>query len=217
MNVYLFRHGEVENSKKVLYGRLPGFHLSEKGKEHTRKTAQKLKDLGIKRIYSSPLERAVETAEILVEELGLGKQDLIIDNGLIESNLAKWQGTDLDEFREKVVFGFNPREQKEFELITHSGKRVLDVLNGSIKKSKEDAVIVSHGDPLVGCLINITGDWSPIESKYVKGGEKYHKVEGKYLRKGEFVKLTLESDTWVVGEFSYDTGVNSGQGVFIDF
>lgn len=193
MNVYLLRHGEVENSQKVLYGRLPGFHLNEAGRDHILRTTNKLKGKGIKKIYSSPLERAVETSEILIKELELKKEDLIIDDRLIESDLSKWQGTPLEEYKEKVVFGLSPRTQKEFELITPAGARILSVLDGPIKDSGEDAVVVSHGDPLVGCLIKITGDWSFIEDRSLN----------KYIKKGEFVRLSLKNDIWEIEEFSY--------------
>jgi len=73
MKVFLLRHGEVSNPKSVLYGRLPGFYLSKKGKIHIKKTALKLKGDKVQKIYSSPLERAVETAKILISELSLKK------------------------------------------------------------------------------------------------------------------------------------------------
>lgn len=195
MKVFLFRHGEVENPKGVFYGRLPGFHLSEIGRTHVQKTAQLLKDKDIKTIYSSPLERAVDTAEILLGELKLKKEDLIIDKHLIESEVSKWQGTDLEEFKRKVVFNFSPRDQKEFERIDHAGARVLTVLNGTIKKAGQNAVVVSHGDPLTGCLINITGDWSFVENRNLN----------KYVKKGEFVELELKGGKWNIIGYSYDT------------
>jgi broad specificity phosphatase PhoE len=203
MKVYLFRHGEVENPEKVLYGRLPGFHLSEKGKNQVLKTSQKLIGKEIKQIYSSPLERAVETAQVASEILGLDPQQIVIDDRLIESDLSKWQGTDVEEFRKKVVFELSPRTQTEFELIINAGARILSVLNGPIKQSGEDTVVVSHGDPLTGCMINITGDWSFIEGKYVRQGEKIIKVETKYIKKGEFVVLELDGDNWNIIGRSY--------------
>jgi broad specificity phosphatase PhoE len=196
MKVYLLRHGEVENPNNIFYGRLPGFHLSEKGRRHVRITAEKLKDKAIKKIYTSPLERAVETARIVQEVLGLNGDDVIIDDRLIESENSKWQGTDLDYFKKTVVFGMSPRTQKEMELVTDAGNRVLSVVNGPVKQVGNDAVIVSHGDPLVGVLINLTGDWSYVEHTSEQRTQKY-------IPKGEYVVLESNEDSWDIVFRSY--------------
>ena len=194
MNIYLLRHGEVENPKNVLYGRLPGFHLSKFGREHVRRTAQKLIGKGIEKIYSSPLERAVETSTIVLEELGLDDKDLIIDERLIESDLTKWQGTSLEEYKKKVVFKLSPKTQKEFEPIVHAGERVLSVINGPILERGKNALAVSHGDPLVGALIDITNDWSFVE---------VDTLEKKYIKKGEFVVISRFEGSWEITDQSY--------------
>ncbi len=60
--VHLMRHGEVENPSGVLYGRLPGYHLSELGREMADRVAAHLADRDIRYVVASPLERAQETA-----------------------------------------------------------------------------------------------------------------------------------------------------------
>ena len=60
--IHLLRHGEVLNPDGVLYGRLPGFHLSERGVAMANRIAETVADRDIVRIVSSPLERAQETA-----------------------------------------------------------------------------------------------------------------------------------------------------------
>ena len=68
MRAFLIRHGEVENPDKVVYGRLPGFRLSAEGRaqlDRTRAWLAERTSLETARWYSSPLERATETAEIL--------------------------------------------------------------------------------------------------------------------------------------------------------
>lgn len=69
--VHLVRHGEVENPTGVLYGRLPGFHLSPTGQRMAAVVAEALRDRDIRVVVSSPLERAQETAAPLAEALGL--------------------------------------------------------------------------------------------------------------------------------------------------
>jgi broad specificity phosphatase PhoE len=60
--VHVVRHGEVDNPKGLLYGRLPGYHLSELGRQMAEVVAKHLADRDITYVVSSPLERALETA-----------------------------------------------------------------------------------------------------------------------------------------------------------
>lgn len=59
--VHVVRHGEVENPTRVLYGRLPDFHLSERGREMAERVAEHLSRLPVTHLRTSPLERARET------------------------------------------------------------------------------------------------------------------------------------------------------------
>jgi broad specificity phosphatase PhoE len=80
--VHLLRHGEVDNPGKILYGRLPGYHLSELGRRMADRVRDVLASRDITRIVSSPMERAQETAAPLAAKLGL---DVVIDQRLIEA------------------------------------------------------------------------------------------------------------------------------------
>jgi broad specificity phosphatase PhoE len=79
--VHLVRHGEVHNPDGVLYGRIPGFGLSEAGRVMAKAAADFLAGRDIIVLRSSPLERAVETAEPISAELGLPVE---VDDRLIE-------------------------------------------------------------------------------------------------------------------------------------
>jgi broad specificity phosphatase PhoE len=80
--VHVLRHGEVYNPTKILYGRLPGFHLSELGKQMAKAVAEKLADHDVTYVVASPLERAQETAQPIAGEFGL---EIATDTRLIES------------------------------------------------------------------------------------------------------------------------------------
>jgi broad specificity phosphatase PhoE len=84
--VHLLRHGEVFNPDKVLYGRLPGFRLSEAGEEMARDAARWFTGIAadppITHLVASPLERAQQTAAPLAEALNL---PIATDDRLIES------------------------------------------------------------------------------------------------------------------------------------
>jgi broad specificity phosphatase PhoE len=69
--VHLVRHGEVENPKGVIYGRLPGYHLSERGQRQARAASDRLRDRDIRAVMASPMERAQETAQAIAEPHGL--------------------------------------------------------------------------------------------------------------------------------------------------
>ncbi len=72
--VHLLRHGEVYNPHGILYGRLPGFHLSELGKAMAERVAKTVGGRNITAVIASPLERAQETARPSAEALGLPVQ-----------------------------------------------------------------------------------------------------------------------------------------------
>lgn len=82
--VHLMRHGEVDNPQGVLYGRLPGYHLTERGHEMARAVAQQFVDTNadIRTVIASPLERAQETAAPTAEAYGL---PVLSDPDLIEA------------------------------------------------------------------------------------------------------------------------------------
>jgi len=80
--VHVVRHGEVHNPAKILYGRLPGFHLSELGRQMAKADAQALADRDVTHVVASPLERARETAEPIAAQFGL---EIATDVRLIES------------------------------------------------------------------------------------------------------------------------------------
>jgi broad specificity phosphatase PhoE len=80
--VHLLRHGEVHNPEKLLYGRLPGYRLSELGERMAVRAAEFFAHRDIVRVVSAPLERAGQTATPVAEKFGLDVQQ---DDRLIES------------------------------------------------------------------------------------------------------------------------------------
>jgi probable phosphomutase (TIGR03848 family) len=95
--VLLVRHGENDYVKKGrLAGRLPGVHLNEKGRQQAEILAEKLKDAPIKAIYSSPLERTMETAAPSAAAL---KLEVIPRDGLLEVDFGEWQDKTLKSLR----------------------------------------------------------------------------------------------------------------------
>ena len=81
--IHLVRHGEVENPKGIIYGRLPGYHLSERGLRQARGAAEHLAEREIGAVWSSPLERARQTADAIAAPHGL---EVVVDPRITESH-----------------------------------------------------------------------------------------------------------------------------------
>jgi broad specificity phosphatase PhoE len=79
--VHLLRHGEVDNPSGLIYGRLPDYHLSAKGRTMASAAADFFAERAVVSLFSSPLERAVETATPVAQRLGL---EIVTDQRLIE-------------------------------------------------------------------------------------------------------------------------------------
>lgn len=82
--IHLVRHGEVHNPDGVLYGRIPGFGLSERGHRMARLAADSLAGRDIRRVVASPLQRTRESAAPWIERFGATAGELIVDERVIE-------------------------------------------------------------------------------------------------------------------------------------
>ncbi|MFS3129774.1 histidine phosphatase family protein [Nocardioides sp. Bht2] len=80
--VHLLRHGEVHNPEGVLYGRMPGYYLSDLGKQMAATVAEAIADRDVTHLRVSPLERAQQTAAPFAQTFGL---DITTDARVIES------------------------------------------------------------------------------------------------------------------------------------
>lgn len=81
--VHMMRHGEVHNPEGILYGRLPGFRLSDTGRAQANKVADTLADHDVTAVFASPLQRAQETATPIAGAHGL---EIITNDELIEAD-----------------------------------------------------------------------------------------------------------------------------------
>lgn len=149
----LIRHGENDYTKKhKLAGYTPNVHLNERGQSQAQALADGLKDVPIKALYSSPLERAVETATPIATARGLEVQ---IEAGLLETNVGKWQGRSLAALRLqkhwKVVQSAPSRAQfPEGETFYECQTRIVAALDSIARKYKSNDIIacVFHADPI---------------------------------------------------------------------
>ena len=149
----LVRHGENDFiSQNRLAGRLPGVHLNRKGIEQAESVAKYLKEAPVKAIYSSPLERALETAAPIGQALSLPVQ---IREGLIEVDVGEWQGKKLGGLRRLKLWKVVQTRPSRLrfpggESFIEAQKRICDQLDhlASQHESKEIIVCISHADPI---------------------------------------------------------------------
>jgi broad specificity phosphatase PhoE len=109
--ILLIRHGENNFVGKRLAGRLSGVHLNDNGIKQAEAVANALCEAPIKAVYSSPLERAVQTAEPLAALLKLAVQ---IHPGLIEIDFGDWQGKTLKQLARTKLWKTVQHKPSEF-------------------------------------------------------------------------------------------------------
>jgi probable phosphoglycerate mutase len=149
----LIRHGENDYVKKGrLAGRLPGVHLNETGRKQAALLAERLAGAPVKAIYTSPLERAVETAAPLAAALGLEVQ---ARPGLIEIEYGEWTGKSLKSLRrlkfwKTVQLAASLARFPGGESFFDAQARIVAELEGLKKQhdAKDLVVCVTHGDPV---------------------------------------------------------------------
>lgn len=151
--ILLVRHGENDYVKKGrLAGRLPGVHLNDTGRRQAAWLAEKLKAAPVKAIYSSPLERTLETARPLAEALGLEIQPRF---GLIETDCGEWQDQSLKQLKRLQLWKIVQASPSSFtfpggESFSIAQQRIVAELQAIARQSqpKDLLVCVSHSDPI---------------------------------------------------------------------
>lgn len=149
--ILLIRHAENEYvAKGRLAGRLPGVHLNEKGRQQAKALARALAKVPLKAIYSSPLERCLETAQPLAAAHNL---DVIPRQGLIEIDFGNWQGKTLKQLRRRrlwPVVQHNPARLTfpEGESFAAAQLRLVDEIERLVAEHKPKDLIAcfSHSD-----------------------------------------------------------------------
>lgn len=149
--VHLLRHGEVDNPTRVLYGRLPGFRLSERGRAMARLAADHLADHDVVHVVSSPLQRALETAEPIAADRGLsvGTDERLIEAGNWFEGRVVGRGDGILKDPGswgKLVNPFRPSWGEPYEQI--AARMIAAVADAREAARGHEAVLVSHQLPV---------------------------------------------------------------------
>lgn len=149
----LVRHGENEFVKSGrLAGRQPGVHLNDTGLAQAQSLAERLKDIPVKALYSSPLERALETAQPLARALSL---EIVQRTGLIETDCGEWQNKKVKELSRLKQWKIVQSAPSVFrfpggESFRDAHARITaDILDLAVLHDPKDIIVcVSHADPI---------------------------------------------------------------------
>lgn len=147
--VHLLRHGEVDNPEGILYGRLPGFHLSARGRAMADLAAHYLAGRDVTVVASSPLERAQETAAPIVATFGVPAR---LDDRLLEAeNAFEGQRFRASRLMAPAVWPhlFNPLRPSWGEPYLQIAARMRAVVAAAAEAARgHEAVLVSHQLPI---------------------------------------------------------------------
>lgn len=138
--LYFIRHGLSEMNKSGHYAGTIETPLSEEGRAQAKAAGQKAKDLDIDLIVSSPLSRALETAQIIARQIGYPEDKILINPLFIERSWGDWEGKPFRPIKEDE-FDTIPNAEKSHDLVDRAGK-ALDFLNSL---PAQHILVASHG------------------------------------------------------------------------
>ena len=158
--ILLVRHGQTPTTGTVLPGRAPGLHLSERGRAQADAVAERLSGLPVHAIYSSPLERARETAEPSAARAGLTISE---DAGLLECDFGDWTGAALAGLTGLPEWQTVQHNPSAFRFPNGEGfsgmqARIVGTLD-ALRAAHPGAVVVcfSHADPIKAAVAHALG------------------------------------------------------------
>lgn len=151
--IYLCRHAEVHNPDRILYGRLPGFGLSDSGRDQADRLAAYLSLEPLAVVYTSPLLRARQTAAAVLARQPRAR--LIVASGLIEV-FTSWQGKPWSQLAGAMYY--DPPADPGDETMVEVASRMRRFVDHVLRVHPNEAVAaISHGDPIAIYLMALHG------------------------------------------------------------
>jgi probable phosphomutase (TIGR03848 family) len=156
----LIRHAPTAETGVRLTGRLSGVGLDENGQRIAERTADRLSDVKLRAVYTSPIERTRETAEIVARPHGL---DPVIEDGLIEVDYGTWSGRTLKSlYRLKAwrTVQITPSRMvfPEGESLADAQRRAVATCERLADRHRHDTIaLVSHSDVIQSILSHYLG------------------------------------------------------------
>lgn len=198
--VHLVRHGEVENPTGILYGRLPGFDLSELGRRQALVVAEHLAGNDVRHVVASPLERAQQTAGPIVDShrltLDTDEQLIEADNKFEGLRVAVGDGA-LRSPRHWPIL-HNPFQPSWGEPYLQIARRMLAaVYRARMRAEGHEAVCVSHQLPI----------WTI--RRFLEGKRLWHDPRRRECSLASLTSLVFEGERLVAVRYSEPAGSSS--------
>lgn len=159
--VLLVRHGRTPKTGVILPGRAPGLHLADEGRREADALARRIARLRrVAAVYTSPLERARETAAAIARACDLVAR---VEPGLIECDVGEWTGLPLKRVRRKPEWELVRHHPTGFrfpggESFAEMQARVTASLAGLVERHPGAAIVaVSHADPIKAAVAHALG------------------------------------------------------------
>jgi len=185
--IYLVRHARYQNPKKINPVRMKGFPLSPSGRSKATELGNYFKKKNIFAIYTSPILRTKETADIIGKILGIKPK---INNLLIEVR-TPFQGYKISYLHKNVkdVYTDPFHTSHGGETVYQIYDRMKKVIDFYLKKNKDkNIILVSHGDPIMAYYGFNKG------KKVTKEKTFTSLVKPSYIPKGGVIKATFKDD-----------------------
>jgi len=195
--VHLVRHGEVYNPDSVLYGRLPGFRLSDLGEAMAVLAAEALKGRDVTVVRSSPLERAVQTAAPIAAEFGVAPttEDRVIESQNFFE--GKTFGVGDGSLKNPSVWRhlWNPFRPSWGEPYVEVAARVLAAVAAAREAAAgHEAVLVSHQLPI------------EVTRRKVEGGHLWHRPDRRKCALASITSLAYDGDRLIRVDYAEPAG-----------
>jgi broad specificity phosphatase PhoE len=195
--VHLLRHGEVFNPTKVLYGRLPGFRLSDDGRQMAEDAARALRGRDVVHLASSPLQRAQETAAPVaaVFDLPVHTDDRLIESENVFEGMTVGVGDGALRDPANWKHLRNPFLPSWGEPYAAIAQRMLAAVEAARDAARgHEAVCVSHQLPI----------WTL--RRYVEGRTLWHRPDRRQCGLASVTGLTWDADRLVTVSYSEPAG-----------
>lgn len=157
----LVRHAVTDMTGKRLYGRSEGISISEAGREQAASLAKRMAEIKLDRLYSSPLDRCVETAAPIADACGVKVRTL---KGVIEIDYGTWTGRPFTALRRLKLWrefhGATPSTPRfpGGETLAESQRRAVEAVEELVERHPKETVgIVTHGDIVALVLAHYAG------------------------------------------------------------
>ncbi|MFI7481160.1 MSMEG_4193 family putative phosphomutase [Kocuria sp. M1R5S2] len=170
--VLLVRHGETPTTGKVLPGRAPGLHLSERGRVQARQVAERLAGVRVDALLTSPLERTRETAAPTEAATG---REAVVEPGLLECDFGEWTGQEISRLARLRAWRTVQQAPSAFrfpsgESFPEMQARIVGAVDRA-RTAHEGGVVVcfSHADPIKAVLAHALGTHLDLFQRIVVG------------------------------------------------